>query len=127
MAVFECVEDLKIGCILEVNAGSIRVELDSGLTDLTKSYEGRVYSIGQIGSVIKVHFGRKVLFAYVRMLRMKSDVVELRGEQYISPSDDSRILEADLFSEGAWSNSKKELLVSKGVSVYPLSQVRFCV
>lgn len=120
MAVFECIEDLKIGRILEVNAGSIRVELDNNLTDLTKSFEGRVYSIGQIGSVVKIHFGKRILFAYVRMLRMKSDVLEIREEQYVAPSDDSRILEADLFCEGVWSKNKEELAVSKGVSVYPL-------
>ncbi len=120
MAVFECIDDLKIGRILEVNAGSIRVELDNNLTDLTKSYEGRVYSIGQIGSVVKIHFGKRILFAYVKMLRMKSDVLELSTEQHVAPSDDSRILEADLFSEGVWSRSKEELAVSKGVSIYPL-------
>ena len=120
MALFESNDDLVIGRILEVSSGSIRVELDNSLTDLTKSYEGRVYSVGQIGSVVKIHFGKRILFAYVRMLRMKSEVVELNSEQYVSPSDDSRILEADLFSEGIWSKSRKQLAVTKGVSLYPL-------
>jgi len=118
--VFECIDELVIGKILEVNAGSVRIELDNNLIDLTKSYEGRVYSIGQIGSIVKIHFGKRILFAYVRMLRMKSDVLEISNEQHIKPSDDSRILEADLFSEGVWSTVNNQLSVSKGVSTYPL-------
>lgn len=125
--VFEFIDELVIGQILEVNAGSVRIELDNSLVDLTKSYEGRVYSIGQIGSIVKVHFGKRILFAYVRMLRMKSDILEVLNDQHIKPTDDSRILEADLFCEGIWSKLNSQLTVSKGVSTYPLPMQKACI
>ena len=117
---FKARNDLRIGKIIEVNGTSIKVELDSTLTDLTRSFNGRVYSIGQMATIIKVHFGKKVLFAYVRMLRMRSEIAIEMGQNDISPSDDSRILEADLFGQGVW-NSEKELLdFTRGVETYPL-------
>jgi len=120
MTRFKAINDLRIGKIIEVNGTSIKVELDSTLTDLTRSFNGRVYSIGQMATIIKVHFGKKVLFAYVRMLRMRSEIAIEIGQNNISPSDDSRILEADLFGQGAW-NSEIELLdFTRGVETYPL-------
>ncbi|MCK5581550.1 MAG: ATP-binding protein [Candidatus Omnitrophica bacterium] len=117
---FKAINDLRIGKIIEVNGTSIKVELDSKLTDLTRSFNGRVYSIGQMATIIKIHFGKKVLFAYVRMLRMRSEIAMEMGQNDISPSDDSRILEADLFGQGIW-DSKNELLdFNRGVETYPL-------
>lgn len=117
---FKAINDLRIGKIIEVNGTSIKVELDSKLTDLTRSFNGRVYSIGQMATIIKIHFGKKILFAYVRMLRMRSEIAMEMGQNDISPSDDSRILEADLFGQGIW-DSKNELLdFNRGVETYPL-------
>ncbi len=74
---FRAINDLRIGKVIEVNGTSIRVELDPKLTDFTHSYNGRVYSIGQMASIVKIHFGRKILFAYVRLLRMNSEIVDI--------------------------------------------------
>ena len=57
---FELISDLKIGHIVEVSGTTIRVELSGDVTELTRTHEGRVYPIGQIGSIVKVHFGRRV-------------------------------------------------------------------
>ena len=57
MNAFEFISDLKIGHIIEVSGTSIRVELSGEVTELTRTFEGRVYPIGQIGSIVKVHFG----------------------------------------------------------------------
>jgi len=120
MSQFKAINELCIGKILEVNGTNIRVELDPNLTDLTRSYNGRVYSIGQMASIIKIHFGRKVLFAYVRMLRMRSEIELEPGQKGVSPADDSRILEADLFGQGSWSSEEHTLEFTRGVEIYPL-------
>ena len=111
---------LRIGKIIEVSGNSIRIELDIKITELTRSVHGQVYSVGQIGSIIKIHFGRKILFAYVRMLRMQSDILAEEGKTTILPGDDKRILEADLFGQGNWSYKNKKLVFLRGVETYPL-------
>lgn len=117
---FEPRPELRIGKILEVNGNSLRIELDNKISELTRSIDGRVYPIGQMASIIKIHFGRKLLFAYVRMLKMRSDLMAEEGKIPIEPGDDSRILEADLFGQGAWSNKSNRLNFSRGVETYPL-------
>ena len=117
---FEPRSELRIGKILEVNGSSLRIELDNKISELTRSIDGRVYPIGQIASIIKIHFGRKLIFAYVRMLRMRSDLLVEEGKTPIEPGDDSRILEADLFGQGSWSNKTEKLSFSRGVETYPL-------
>ena len=117
---FNYANELRIGKILEVNGTAIRVELDGGMNDLTRTIKGRVYPIGQMASIVKVHFGRRILFAYVRMLRMRSQMLAESGEARLSPSDDSRILEADLFGQGQWDSSANRLSFTRGVETYPL-------
>lgn len=111
--------DLRIGKIIEVNGNSIKIELDGKLGNLNRTIDGRVYPIGQMASVIKIHFGRRIIFGFVKMLRMSSEV-DLLENTKISPSDDSRILEADLFGEAIWSETSNELDFNRGVETYPL-------
>lgn len=118
--IFTSQQSLRIGKIIEVNGSSIRIELDDSITELTRSVSGQVYSVGQIGSIIKIHFGRKILFAFVRMLRMQSDILAEEGKTAILPGDDKRILEADLFGQGVWSVKKKSLDFVRGIETYPL-------
>ena len=113
-------EELKIGSIIEVNGNSIRIELNDDINELVRAIDGKNYSVGQVGSVIKIHFGRKILFAFVRMLRMRSEIVDENEERPLTPSDDARILEADLFGQGIWSDSLAKLDFSRGVETYPL-------
>jgi len=117
---FTTQSSLRIGKIIEVSGNSIRIELDNKITELTRSVYGQVYSVGQIGSIIKIHFGRKILFAYVRMLRMQSDILAEEGKTTIFPGDDKRILEADLFGQGIWSSKSGKLVFTRGVETYPL-------
>ena len=118
---FDARSELRIGRIIEVSGNSVRIELDPRITELTRAVDGRIYPVGQIGSIIKIHFGRKVLFAYVRMLRMRSDVIAEEGTAFsISPNDDTRILEADLFGQGVWDIKISALSFTRGVETYPL-------
>ena len=117
---FTTQSSLRIGKIIEVSGNSIRIELDVKITELTRTVYGQVYSVGQIGSIIKIHFGRKILFAYVRMLRMQSDILAEEGKTTILPGDDKRVLEADLFGQGVWSIKTGKLVFARGVETYPL-------
>lgn len=120
-------ENLKIGKIIEVDGTHIKAELDKSIDELTRIYNTEVYSIGQYGSILKSYFGKKLLFMYVTRLRLKSEVEAERGN-YIPPSEDSRILEADIFGEGQWKSScdkedfKYNLKFERGISTYPLPQ-----
>lgn len=121
--------ELRIGRIIEVNGISLRIELDNEINELVRAIDGKNYPIGQVGSVIKIHFGRKILFAFVRLLRMRSEIAEDSEEVQLNPDDDARILEADLFGQGNWAQDAGKLNFNRGVETYPLplQQVYLCL
>ncbi|MDG5501671.1 ATP-binding protein [Marinobacter sp. BGYM27] len=116
---FDFIPDLKIGRIVEVSGTSIRVELSGDVTELIRTHEGRVYPIGQIGSMVKVHFGRRLIFGFVTLLRMRSEELEESGKP-VPPEADQRIMEVELFAEGVWDVAKEALTFIRGVTTYPL-------
>lgn len=117
--VFELVSDLKVGDIVEVSGASIKVELSGDVTELTRTHEGRVYPIGQIGSMVKIHFGRKLIFGFVTLLRMRSEE-QLESGMPITPEADQRLMEVELFAEAIWNVADGKLRLSRGVTTYPL-------
>jgi uncharacterized protein len=119
MNTFDLIPDLKIGHIVEVSGTSIRVELSGDVTELTRTFEGRVYPIGQIGSIVKVHFGRRLVFGFVTLLRMRSEEL-LEVTKPIPPDADQRLMEVELFAEGVWNAADQKLLFVRGVTTYPL-------
>jgi hypothetical protein len=90
------VENLAIGTIIEVDGSHIVAELKPGITELSRIFGGDTYPIGQFGSIVKIHFGRRIIFAFVGRLRMKAEYELERG---IAPqaASDERVIEADLF------------------------------
>jgi DNA helicase HerA-like ATPase len=121
------IENLAIGKIIEVDGTRIIAELDPTLSELSRVYAGESYPIGQFGSIVKIHFGRRLIFAFVGRLRMKADYEAERG--LVSHAvDDERIIEADLFGEGEWlldtsdETTKWELKFERGISTFPLPQ-----
>lgn len=119
MSTFDLISDLKIGHIVEVSGTTIRIELSGDVTELTRTYEGRVYPIGQIGSIVKVHFGRRLVFGFVTLLRMRSEEL-FEITKPISPDADQRLMEVELFAEGVWSAADQKLRFVRGVTTYPL-------
>jgi len=121
----EPIPNLEIGTIIEVDGTHIVAELDPKVTDLTRVYGGIIYPIGQFGSIVKIHFCARLIFAYVGRLRMKA---EYEREKGLTPGSSStaRIIEADLFGEGEWTHNadekKWELLFERGVTTFPLPQ-----
>lgn len=116
-------EDLVIGTVFEVSGNSIKIALDKNITELTRGYKGRVYSVGQLGSIIKLHMGRKLIFATVSLLRLQSDeeTAAITATTGITSSTvDRRVLEADLLGEAWWHTQTETLDFKRGISTYPL-------
>lgn len=118
------IENLAIGKIIEVDGSHVIAELDPGLTELSRVYAGETYPIGQFGSIVRIHFGRRLIYALVGRLRMKAEYEAERG--IVSQgSADERVVEADLFGEGEWSRDAAgtaKLDFERGVATYPLPQ-----
>lgn len=120
-------ENLAIGTIIEVDGSHIVAELKPGITELSRVFGGDTYPIGQFGSIVKIHFGRRIIFAFVGRLRMKAEYELERGLAPQAASDE-RIIEADLFGEGEWLRDTTvtpvawELKFDRGVATYPLPQ-----
>lgn len=123
----DTIDNLAIGKIIEVDGSHIVAELEPKLSELSRVYAGETYPIGQFGSIVKIHFGRRLIFAFVGRLRMKA---EYEAEHGITPqaSGDERIVEADLFGEGEWvldsaaTPPKWTLKFERGVVTFPLPQ-----
>lgn len=121
------IENLAIGTIIEVDGSHIVAELKPGITELSRIFGGDIYPIGQFGSIVKIHFGRRIIFAFVGKLRMKAEYELERGVAPQAASDE-RVIEADLFGEGEWlldasvTPPNWELKFDRGVATYPLPQ-----
>lgn len=119
----EPISNLEIGAVIEVDGMHIIAELDPKITELTRVYGGIIYPIGQFGSIIKMHYGARLLFGYVGRLRMKS---EYEREKGLAPesSRSARIIEIDLFGEGEWfvDDGEWRLDFERGVTTFPLPQ-----
>lgn len=121
------IENLAIGTIIEVDGSHVVAELKPGITDLSRIFGGDTYPIGQFGSIVKIHFGRRIIFAFVGRLRIKAEYEIERG---LAPqaSSDERVIEADLFGEGEWFRDTSSdpigwnLNFDRGVATYPLPQ-----
>ncbi len=119
----EPISNLEIGAVIEVDGTHIVAELDPKITELTRVYGGIIYPIGQFGSIIKIHFGARLIFGYVGRLRMKSEYEREKGLAP-EPGGTARIIEADLFGEGEWAfdNAEWKMDFERGVTTFPLPQ-----
>lgn len=123
----EPIKILSIAKVLEVDGTHIVAELHSSVLELSRIYNGLTYPIGQFGSIVKIHFGKTVLYAYVSRLRMKAEFERDRGVQSHATGNE-RIIEADLFGEGHWELVKEGegdelvLVFERGVTRFPLPQ-----
>lgn len=118
MSDFDLDPDIQIGTVFEISGTTIKVSLKRSLTELVQTHGGTVYSVGQIGSLIKLHIGRTVLFAMVRLLRLQTE--EEAAAQGVTDGMDRRVLEADLFGEARWQKSTETLTFDRGVRNSPL-------
>ena len=114
-------DELKIGQVVEVSGTNIKVEISDKISELSRTYNGRVYPIGQIGSMVKIHYGRKIIFGLVTMLRMRSEEL-IEAGMPVTADSDQRVMEVQLLAEGSWNNTKSTLAFKRGIKTYPLPQ-----
>lgn len=121
----EPISNLEIGWLIEIDGTHVVAELSPEVTELTRVYHGVIYPIGQFGSIVKIHFGARIIYGYVGRLRMKSDFERERG-LIADPNSMARVVEADLFGEGEWRHDADIdewiLAFQRGVSTFPLPQ-----
>jgi hypothetical protein len=65
------IDNLEIGWLIEIDGTHVIAELSPDLTELTRVFRGVMYPVGQFGSIVKIHFGARLIFGYVGRLRMK--------------------------------------------------------
>ncbi len=121
------IENLAIGTIVEVDGTHLVAELDPAISELSRVYAGDIYAIGQFGSIIRIHFGRRIIYGYVCRLRMKAEYDREHGIT-ANASSTARVIEADLFGEGEWVCTSPspaavwKMEFERGVSTFPLPQ-----
>ena len=108
---------LQIGTVFEVTGNSIKAALTPGIDELSRLHRGRIYAIGMIGSLLKIHVGRRLLFGMVRTLRLQT---EEEAAVMASLQTERRVLEADLIGEGAWNSDVGTLHFVRGLSTSAL-------
>jgi uncharacterized protein len=106
--------NLRIGTVFEVNGTCIKVALKPNRDELTRLYQGRVYAIGEIGSLIRMRFGRRILFGTVRSLRLQTE--EEAAAVSAAIDAERRVLEADLMGEGAWDHETSSFVFQRGLT-----------
>ena len=108
---------LGIGTVFEVTGNSIKAALTPGIDELSRLHRGRVYSIGTIGSLLKIHVGRRLLFGMIRTLRLQT---EEEAAATATLQTERRVLEADLIGEGWWNSESGALHFVRGLSTSAL-------
>ena len=108
---------LRIGTVFEVTGNAIKAALTPGIDELSRLHRGRIYSIGIIGSLLKIHVGRRLLFGMIRTLRLQT---EEETSAIPSLQTERRVLEADLIGEGAWNSELGALHFVRGMSTSAL-------
>lgn len=122
MTPFSIDDALKIGTIFEVAGSSLKAALSPSVGELTRLHRGRIYGIGQIGSLVKIHAGRRLIFASIRTLRLQTDE---EAAAVAVLSSERRVLEADLLGEGVWDSGTQALDFTRGTTsgVLPVQDV----
>ena len=114
---FDADPALRIGTVFEVTGNAVKAALTPGIDELSRLHRGRIYSIGIIGSLLKIHVGRRLLFGMIRTLRLQT---EEEAAAIASLQTERRVLEADLIGEGAWNSEISTLHFVRGLSTSAL-------
>ena len=117
MRPFEVDPALRIGTVFEVTGDAVKAALTPSIEELSRLHRGRVYSIGIIGSLLKIHIGRRLLFGMIRTLRLQT---EEEAAAIASLQAERRVLEADLIGEGWWRSDAGALVFVRGLSTSAL-------
>lgn len=116
-------EILRVGRVIEVSGSKVIGELESSVEDLYRTYKSRRYTVGQVGSIVRIEAGDKLVFGLVTALRMAEVAIAERSQdrKILERSSDAKWLEIELFGEGLRSGiSENDFTFQRGVVTYPL-------
>lgn len=112
---------LKIGRVVEVSGSKVIGALEGTVEDLYRTHKSRRYTVGQVGSIVKIEAGDKLVFGVVTALRMTETL--LNGDVVPAPesTSDAKWLEIELFGEALRTGlGESEFAFQRGVVTYPL-------
>ncbi|WP_022731314.1 ATP-binding protein [Thalassospira lucentensis] len=116
---------LKIGRVVEVSGSKVIGELEGTVEDLHRTYKSRRYAVGQVGSIVKIEAGDKLVFGVVTALRMTEtmlDGAEVIGRETVGDgASNAKWLEIELFGEAVRTGlGESDFVFQRGVVTYPL-------
>lgn len=113
---------LRIGRVVEVSGSKVVGELEGTVEELYRTYRSRRYAVGQVGSIVKIEAGDKLVFGVVTALRMTETILE--GATKLSSVEarpDAKWLEIELFGEALRTGlGESDFQFQRGVVTYPL-------
>lgn len=116
-------EILRIGRVVEVSGASVVGELEASVEDLYRTYRSRRYAVGQVGSIMRIEAGDKLVFGIVTALRMAelADMASTRTGRAAEKAGAAKWLEIELFGEGLRTGmGEADFTFQRGVVTYPL-------
>ncbi|MEO1407416.1 MAG: DUF87 domain-containing protein, partial [Pseudomonadota bacterium] len=112
---------LKIGRVVEVSGSKVIGELEGTVEDLHRTYKSRRYTVGQVGSIVKIEAGDKLVFGVVTALRMTETLLDGDTNAHPESVSDAKWLEIELFGEAIRTGlGESEFSFQRGVVTYPL-------
>lgn len=116
-------EILRVGRVIEVSGSKVIGELEASVEDLYRTYKSRRYTVGQVGSIVRIEAGDKLVFGLVIALRMAEVAIPERSQdkKTMERNSDAKWLEIELFGEGLRSGiGEDDFTFQRGVVTYPL-------
>lgn len=113
---------LRIGRVVEISGSKLIGELEASVEDLYRTHLSRRYTVGQIGSIVRIQAGDKLVFGVVTALRMTEvPLSEANAEKAAVIPGDTKWLEIELFGEGTKTGlSPGDFSFHRGVVTFPL-------
>jgi len=112
---------LRIGRVVEVSGSKVVGALEATVEDLYRTYKSRRYTVGQVGSIVKIEAGDKLVFGVVTALRMTETLLDDTGKPPPEAVSDAKWLEIELFGEALRTGlGESDFDFQRGVVTYPL-------
>ena len=112
---------LKIGRVIQVSSAKVIGVLDGSVENLYRTHKSRRYALGQIGSIVKIEVGDRLVFGVVTALRMAETPLEGTSAHVPDPASSAKWLEIELFGEALRAGlGEDDFDFQRGVVTYPL-------
>lgn len=117
------IDILRIGRVIEVSGARVIGEMEASVDDLYRTYKSRRYTVGQVGSIVRIEAGDKLVFGIVTALRMAEITIADKSKETKASErvGDAKWLEIELFGDGLRTGlDEADFIFQRGVMTYPL-------